>query len=549
MSASISTPFGHAIPPAPRHSVTVHMPGWEIVEKFGSDPASVLATLENVYPRMRPHKDIADLAAAVLERISADETQACLLFSSLQSSRECVEFSTSDRRDNGADKKPVPPDQITIRAFSAVDRFFAVVFPRDKLGTVAGFWSTPGAGVSSRFAEANLKRLAKLTELPRPTSENIRPGFESVAHQEIRQRIVQHLKRSSLTPRDQPRPTADDVYLFQTGMASIYKPHTYMLRRNPGTTVLFGMAFMNTPTVFEEFGPGFAFFGNGTDDDLRDLEEFLQTERDNHRRVQAIWAEFPSNPLLVTPDLTRLRALANKYDVVLAIDDTIGSWANIDITYVADMLVTSLTKSFNGYADAIAGSVILNPASRKYHELKTLFDKYYVPELYIDDAEVIDQNSRDYIPRTLKLNNNASAVVQYLQSRAEDPASAVHRVHYPSVNPSGVHYKEFMRPDKISGYGCLFSVELEDLPTTMAFYDNLNVHKGPHLGAPFTLAFAYTMCAYKSKLDWAARYGMKPTQIRISAGLEETETLVEDFRVAVEAADKVKRDNAARLID
>lgn len=470
------------------------------------------------------------------------ENEGCFLLPSLQSAKEYVEYSTSPRRDNGVDKRPVASDQIKIRAFAAKDRFFAVVFPRDKQPVVGGFWSTPGAGISSRFAEANLNHLNQLTEITVSEDESSRSSFEGSTHELLRERIVQYLERAPLDPGLQPRPSTNDIYFYQTGMASIYKPHSYMLKLYQGTTVLFGMAFMNTITAFEEFGSSYKFFGLGTDDDLHDLEIFLQDERKYGRKVQAIWAEFPANPILVTPNITRLRALADEYDVVLAIDDTIGSWANIDITSMTDILVTSLTKSFNGYADVIAGSVALNPASRKYHELKPLFDKYYVPELYIDDAEAIERNSRDYLPRTMKLNHNASSLVQYLKTCAEDPNSAIRAVHHPSVNPSGEHYRQFMRPatrDFTPGYSCLFSIELKDLPTTIAFYDTLNVHDGPHLGAPFTLAFAYTMCAYKNKLSWAAQYGLKPTQIRISAGLEDTATLLEDFRIAVEAANKI----------
>ena len=328
-------------------------------------------------------------------------------------------------------------------------------------------------------------------------------------------------------------------------MAAIYKPHTYLLKRYQGTTVLFGMAFMNTSVVFEEFGSSFKFFGLGTDADIDSLEIFLHGERANGRTVQAIWAEFPANPLLVTPNIARLRALADEYDTILALDDTIGSWANVDILKMSDMLVTSLTKSFNGYADVIAGCVVLNPSARKYNEMKTLFHDNYVPELYFSDVEAIERNSQDYLFRTAKLNHNASSLVEYFQTCATDPDSAVIAVHYPSTNPSGEHYKRFMRPtttDFTPGYGCLFSVELEDLPTTIAFYDNLNVHIGPHLGAPFTLAFAYNKIAYGTRLDWAAQYGIKPTQIRISAGLEDTTILIEDLRVAVEAANKVKKE-------
>jgi cystathionine gamma-synthase len=477
-----------------------------------------------------------------LKHLRADN-EACFLFSSLQSASECVEYSTSPRRDNGIDKKPVAFPQIKIRAFIAKERFFAVTFPLDKLPVVAGFWSTPGVGVSSRFAQVNLDHLDQLTEVDLSEDDTSRSSFEASAHELLRDRIIQYLDRAPLNPDLQLRPSTKDVYFYPTGMASMYKAHSYLLNLHQGTTVLFGMAFMNTITAFQEFGSNFKFFGLGTDDDLHDLEIFLQNERKHGRKVQAIWAEFPANPILVTPNITRLRTLAHEYDTVLAVDDTIGSFANIDITSMTDMLVTSLTKSFNGYADVIAGSVVLNPASPKYGELKYLFDEYYVPELYVADAEAIERNSRDYLFRTVKLNDNASSLVRYVHSCAEDPKSAIRKVHYPSINASGEHYKEYMRPatlDFTPGYGCLFSIELEDLSTTIAFYDNLNVHKGPHLGAPFTLAFAYTMCAYANKLDWAAEYGLKPTQIRISAGLEDTSTLLEEFRIAVEAANKVK---------
>lgn len=324
-------------------------------------------------------------------------------------------------------------------------------------------------------------------------------------------------------------------------MASIYKPHTYLSSLYHGTTVLFGMAFMDTVTVLEEYGSRYKFFGLGTDEDLESLQTFLHQEHTQGRKVQAIWAEFPANPILVTPNIARLRVLADQYDIVLAVDDTIGSFANIDILPVADILVTSLTKSFNGYADAIAGSAVLNPASKHYAQLKNMFDANHIPELYSADAEVLEHNSRDYLRRSTKLNENALSLVTYLQGCAEDPESAVAAVHYPSLNPSGQHYQSYMRPetpDFRPGYGCLFSVEFVDIPTTAAFYNNLNVHNSVHLGAPFTLAFAYTMCTYGKRLDWAAEYGLKPTQIRITAGLESIEVLREDFEIAVSAANR-----------
>jgi len=62
MSAKITTPFGHAVPPAPRHSVTVHIPTWEAIQTFVANPPRFIASLKNVYPRMKPHKDIAEVS-------------------------------------------------------------------------------------------------------------------------------------------------------------------------------------------------------------------------------------------------------------------------------------------------------------------------------------------------------------------------------------------------------------------------------------------------------------------------------------------------------
>lgn len=316
-----------------------------------------------------------------------------------------------------------------------------------------------------------------------------------------------------------------------------------MLNHFDGTTVLFGMAFVNTVILFEEFGLNYKIFGRVDDNDMDELEKYLDLEHRRGGRVQTIWAEFPSNPLLTTPNLDRLRQLADTYDIVLAIDDTLGSWSNIDVTSKTDILVTSLTKSFNGYADVIAGSAILNPASKKYPVLKSLFNESYIPELYVGDAEAVERNSRDYLSRTTTLNYNASQLVQYLSTCASDPSSAVHRVYYPSLNPSGKYYEKVLRLDNpgfTPGYGCVFSVELVDVESAIAFFNALNVHKGPHLGAPFTLAIPYTVVVYGSKLEWAAKYNLSPALIRISAGLEDIDSLLADFKIAVEAANQAQ---------
>ena len=71
------------------------------------------------------------------------------------------------------------------------------------------------------------------------------------------------------------KPAPSDFYLFPTGMASIYKTHLALADHYNGTAVLFGMTFMNTLAVSQDFGSSFEFFGLGSDADLSALEDFL----------------------------------------------------------------------------------------------------------------------------------------------------------------------------------------------------------------------------------------------------------------------------------
>jgi cystathionine gamma-synthase len=467
---------------------------------------------------------------------SKAEGQNCLLFVTYKAAEECIAFATASAR--GDDK--MSADELKIRVFDIDVRLFGVFFPAPKTPVVMPFWNHPGVGISSRLAEESLKHLDLLHEV---TASSAPPKLEETpAHSIIRERIAGLLERATSEDRS-AKVQAEDVYLFQTGMASIYLPHQWLVSKFGGTTVLFGFAFHSTIHVFEDFGPGCKLLGLGTEEELDVLDTYLEAELKEGRKVQAAWCEFPSNPILATPDLGRLRKLADKYDLVLIVDETIGSFCNLDVMGAADVVVTSLTKSFSGYADVMGASAVLNPSSKRYPELKALFRENYENNLYNADAEVLEKNSRNYMERSIILNNNSARIVEYLQAQVSKPDSSVARVYYPSVAPSKANYEARMRKktaDFTPGYSCLLSVEFDTVESTIAFYDNLNVYHGPHLGAHLTLAMPYVKGLYAKELDWAAKYALKETQVRIAPGLEDTELLLEDFRIAVRAADEVK---------
>ena len=108
---------------------------------------------------------------------------------------------------------------------------------------------------------------------------------------------------------------------------------------------------MDTLKILQKWGPGCYFYGHASNEDLSSLESLLQSGQ----KILALFCEFPSNPLLVTPDLKRLRHLADLYDFAIVIDETIGNFINTAVLDVADIVVSSLTKIFSGGSNVMGG--------------------------------------------------------------------------------------------------------------------------------------------------------------------------------------------------
>jgi cystathionine gamma-synthase len=359
----------------------------------------------------------------------------------------------------------------------------------------------------------------------------------------VRTRIVKLLKRASISTAQSARFTSTDVFLYPTGMTAIYELNKLLQSWRPGETVVFGFLYELTLKVMQKYGPKWKFYGFGTDEELDEFEEYLADEWKQGRTVQSVWCECASNPLLRTVDLERIRRLADTYGFVVVVDETIGSFANIDVAGIADVLITSLTKSFSGKADVMAGSIILNPSMPFYTELIRSLNNTYVNELFGADAHVLEENSRKFLARASIMNRNAQHLVSVMNPFAGAPSSTLTHVYYPSTCWSRENYEARMRAPTAEftpGYGGLFTLDFESVVAAETFFNTLNVHKGPSLGAPVTLAQPYVQTVFMREKKWAASYGLNETIVRISAGLEDQQALGDEFIRALRLADRFK---------
>ena len=323
--------------------------------------------------------------------------------------------------------------------------------------------------------------------------------------------------------------TSEDVYLFPTGMSSIFNTHRTLLASaaEPRKSICFGFPYIDTLKILQKWGPGCLFYGHGDEADLKDLERRLQ----KGERYLALFTEFPSNPLLRSPNLFRIRQLASKYDFAVIVDETVSNFINIDTLSDADVVVSSLTKIFSGDCNVMGGSCTLNPSSPYYRRLKDIMSVEYEDNYWAEDAVFMERNSRDFTSRIERININAEAVASALL--AHKPA-LVKNVYYPSHSPDRANYDAHRNPS--GGYGGLLSVTFQHTAQAVSFFDLLEIAKGPSLGTNFTLACPYTILAHYGELEWAGSVGVERDLVRVSIGLEETDELVGIFERALKVA-------------
>ena len=319
--------LGRPLPGSP-HANSVCLPTWADVVGYEEAEPRVIGRLQTGYPRFFIHPLTERLFDDAARRFAAPG-EFCRVYPSETTARRCVEWVNRWCGELGR-----------VTAWYEAGTW-VTCFPQAAADAAKKYWRHTGEGVSSRLAEAWLQGVA-----PPPAEE---------AKRTVRQRIA----NLAGVP-------ADCVLLFGSGMSAIFTVYRAIHRIFPGRrSVQFGFPYVDTLKIQQEFGRGVHFFPQGDERELRELAGVLGREP-----VSAAFCEFPSNPLLTSPDLAALSELGRSHGFPLIVDETLGTYVNVDLRPLADVLITSLTKYFTGAGDVLAGAAVLNPASPWFEALR-----------------------------------------------------------------------------------------------------------------------------------------------------------------------------------
>lgn len=574
------------------------LPTWSANVGYEEGESWVVDKMTTGYPRFFIHKSIQAFADVVASTFARTPGQKAMLFPNKVVAQRCVDFMhihAPAQVLDGLDTINLMLDSSnteTVSLASLCPTISGVLFDPAAFSYAKQFWQHSGDGVSSRRAEFCRDLLAQGLLVPDDSSRspkssvyqktkgprryqrkvstdmtttppevgngglktdldesvrvveerfgrNLDTSFVERAKGAIKRRIASTLSRDVDVTRE-PLPEAElgnrgiterDIYLFPTGMSAIFNTHRLLsAARGSMESISFGFPYVDTLKILQKFGPGCVFFGHASEEELDNLEKRLESGE----RFLGLFCEFPGNPLLTCPNLKRIRTLADKYDFAVVVDETIGTFGNINVLQYADVVVSSLTKIFSGDCNVMGGSAVFNPKSRYHATLKAAATQEYQDTYWAEDAIFMERNSRDFASRIDRINSNSEAIAELLQAHP-----LVKRIHYPKHNADRANYEDCRLPS--GGYGGLMSVVFHEKEDAMVFYDNLESPKGPSLGTNFTLTSPYVVLAHYGELDWAVSLGVDPNLLRISVGLEDEEKLVEVFNIALRAAEEASQ--------
>tara|TARA_B100000700_G_C14983260_1_gene827469 strand:- start:253 stop:1725 length:1473 start_codon:yes stop_codon:yes gene_type:complete len=469
--------LGSPMPDSP-HAVSVALPRWEDVIAYEEKIPSCIQALKTVYPRFGLNPLVASVARKLLKEKALAGWSAWPyqhLANAEKAKKYCID-STSEAK-----------------AFIQKELGLQCLLTDPKATPAArSFWQHAGLGASSRLAAI-------------ATSKEKCPASSvgAKAKNQIKRRLANIY---SCLPKN--------IFLRPSGMAALHSALEVIETFNPKTATLqLGFPYVDVLKL-----PKVIF--SGSDLLLSTNQQIIENQLDK-KKPSAVIVEIPSNPLLRCVDLPLIAKLAHSRNIPVIVDDTVGSSLNVNTIPYADLIFSSLTKSFAGRGDILAGSLIISPESKWEKEFHQILSKNNYSDLSDPDAIALEEASRDVQERLSRLNSACIALKNKLESHP-----AVSRV----LHPQGCkNFRSIMKAE--AGFGCLLSFELKGgIEAVKNFYDNVEICKGPSLGTDFTLMCPYVLLAHYGELRWANDCGVPETLLRVSVGLEDPETLWNRFK-------------------
>jgi cysteine-S-conjugate beta-lyase len=282
---------------------------------------------------------------------------------------------------------------------------------------------------------------------------------------------------------------------------------------------IYGGAYRLFEKVYKKFGIRVTYV---------DTTDLSAINRAITAKTRLIWIESPTNPTLRISDIEAIAAIAHRYKILFAVDNTFASPAlQQPLLYGADIVVHSATKYIGGHSDVIAGLVITKNedlgAQIKFYQnacgaVLGPFDSF----LLIRGLETLHLRMSQHC-------KTAAVIAHYLQAHP-----LVHRVHYPGLSTHPNHNIAKKQQKEFGGV-VSFSLKQDTASAARDFVTSTSLfHLAESLGGVKSLVSHPASMTHKT-IDTEKRRaaGVSDSLIRLSIGLEDAQDLIDDIENAM----------------
>ena len=311
-------------------------------------------------------------------------------------------------------------------------------------------------------------------------------------------------------------------FAFASGMAAIGAIAT-MLKSGDHVIVTdntYGGTFRLFDKVLLRYGLAFSYVDTS---DLGAVERAITPD------TRLLFVETPTNPVMSITDLQGAAALAHARGLRLAVDNTFASPSlQRPIEFGADLVVHSTTKYLNGHSDSIGGIVV---AVREDDTEWLGFVQNSAGSILSPfDSWLVLRGTKTLALRMQAHNSNGQAIADFLVRHPR-----VRKVYYPGLPD---HPQHELAARQMQGFGGMLAFEMGSLDAARSVLNGVQLMSlAESLGGVETLiSHPATMTHASVPPERRAAIGITDGLVRISAGIEDIDDLLEDLEQALQRA-------------
>jgi cystathionine beta-lyase/cystathionine gamma-synthase len=310
------------------------------------------------------------------------------------------------------------------------------------------------------------------------------------------------------------------AFAFASGMAAIGAIAT-LLRSGDHVVVTdntYGGTFRLFDKVLSRYQLQFSWVDTSRPDEI---------ERAIRPETKMLFVETPTNPVMRLTDLASAAAIAHAHNLRLVVDNTFASpCLQRPIEFGADLVVHSTTKYLNGHSDSVGGIVIA--ARAEDVEWLKFIQNAEGAILSPFDSWLVLRGTKTLAVRMAQHNVNGQALAEFLAAHPR-----VKQVFYPGL-PSHPQYE--LARHQMRGFGGMltFDVGTEEAARRVCNRVRLMALAESLGGVETLICHPASMTHASVPPERRAAIGLTESLVRISAGIEDPQDLIDDIRQALE---------------